>query len=306
MYKVALAVSTVCIMSANALWACGDDDTNNTTSGNTSTGGSTAADGGSRVSSNGGSGGATRGSTNAGTGATNGTAQTGTSGANTGSGGTAGRAQTANNAGSSGAGGTTQSASGGRGGAGGNAARAGNGGTGGNAASAGNGGTSGAQSGDAGALELTDAQIASVGVTANQGEVEQNMVALERAQGADARSFAQDMVTMHGAALQRETALAMTLQLTPEDNSVSRMLKQQSDTIVANLRAADQAQFDQIYLQSQVDVHQQVLTLIDSDLLPNAENAQLKAELTNMRATVAMHLEHVRALVSGSESGQQP
>ena len=158
-----------------------------------------------------------------------------------------------------------------------------------------------ANSENAGAIQLDDAQIASIAVTANQGEVEQNKVALERAQREDARAFAQDMVTMHSAALARATALAMTLKLTPEDNTISQTLRKESETIVANLKGVEQAEFDQMYLQSQVDVHQQVLTLIDTDLLSNVDAAQLRDELTAMRETVAMHLEHARALVSGSQ-----
>jgi putative membrane protein len=158
---------------------------------------------------------------------------------------------------------------------------------------------------DGSAVTLSDEEIASVALTANMGEVQQNMIALMRAQSADARNYAQDMVDMHSAALERETALATSIMLTPADNPIAVMLRSDSDRVVETLQSAPADEFDPIYLRSQVDVHQNVLNLIETVLQPSAQAEPLKQELTLMRETVSAHLERARGLAGGStgESG---
>jgi putative membrane protein len=150
------------------------------------------------------------------------------------------------------------------------------------------------------AAQLSDPEIASVSMTANMGEVQENQIAVTMAQRAEARDFAQDMVDMHNAALQREMSLGMSLMLTPADNAISQMLRSNAQMMVDTLQSTSADQFDAVYLQGQLDAHQMVLSLIDDTLLPSVQNDQLMNELTMMRSTVSMHLDRVRELVSGS------
>jgi hypothetical protein len=53
-------------------------------------------------------------------------------------------------------------------------------------------------------------------------------------------------------------------------------------------------------------MHTDALMLLDQVLIPSAQSAALKAELTTMRAAVAMHLANARSLQAtdgGSDSG---
>jgi putative membrane protein len=150
------------------------------------------------------------------------------------------------------------------------------------------------------AVRLTDAEIASVSMTANIGEIQQNMVGLMRATSDDARGFAQDMVDMHNAALEREKQLAMSMNVSPTENAVTQMLKSNSDQMVAMLQSASDDDFDNVYLRGQLDAHQMTLGLIDTTLLPSAQAQPMKDELAMMRSAVVMHLEHVRDL-AGSD-----
>jgi putative membrane protein len=194
--------------------------------------------------------------------------------------------------GSSGRGGT--GGTGGRAGAGG---AAGVGGRAGNAGSAGqNGGTGG--NADAG-VKLSDAEIAAVALTANAGEVEQGEIAVSAAQRESVRDFARMMVMMHSAAVDRETALFQMIMITPDDNDVSEQLESMSDATVAKLNAANASAFDMLYMSSQVAAHRMVLDLLDDVLLPNAMNAQLRAELTAMRGDVQRHLQLATDVLAG-------
>jgi putative membrane protein len=144
--------------------------------------------------------------------------------------------------------------------------------------------------------QLNDAQIAGVSLAANNGEVEQNMIATTKATTPDLRAFASDMVAMHTAASARETALAATLMVTPQDSPVTQMLQSMSQETVAMLNGLDGSEFDAVYVKSQVDAHEQVLMLVVGTLLPQAQAPELRDELTAMRETVMGHLDRARSL----------
>jgi putative membrane protein len=256
--------------------ACGDDDSSSDESSQSGYGGN----GGSGKAGSGGGGKSTR---------------AGTGGSKSGSGGSSvGAAGRTSSTGEGGSGGTATSnnESGGRGAAGRGTAAGGTsaGGQGGESAAAGSGGSP-AQA------VLTDAEIASVLSAANEGEVQQNTVALSKAEAPEARAFAQDLINMHQAAQTRLNTLLTSLNITAADNAVAQQLRAASLNIVTTLQDATGA-FDMTYLQSQIDVHIQVLNLIDQTLLPSAQNAQVRSELAVVRGEVAMHLARARSLAA--------
>ena len=266
------------------------------TGGMTARGGNRAEGGGGATSSSGtaagGSGGANSTATSAG--------GAGGTGGST-SGGAGGTSATAGAGGSAtgGAGGAVNGGSGGaaNGGAGGASNTAGAGG----ATAAGAGGsanTAGAGGSGVQMVTLTDAQIASVSLAANTGEVDQNTVGVARARNPQVRDFAQDMVTMHTAAIARETALAAAAMIIPADNEVTDTLQAMSRQIVANLQTSDGDEFDQMFINGQVQVHQQVLALINDTLLPQVDSEPLRNELRSMQTTVSQHLETARRLAA--------
>lgn len=68
-----------------------------------------------------------------------------------------------------------------------------------------------------------DAQIAAIVVTANQVDIDAGKFAQTRAQSADVKAFAQQMVTDHSAVNQQAADLAAKLKLKPEDNPPARV-----------------------------------------------------------------------------------
>ncbi len=143
---------------------------------------------------------------------------------------------------------------------------------------------------------LSDAEIMSVLNTANMGEISQGQIALQKAQNAQVRNFAQKMVTDHTNNYQKGQALGARLGVTPQNNDVSMKLKKDSDDVVMKLNKADMKNFDKEYMDSQVKVHKMVLKTIDDKLLPNAQNAELRNLLTQTRPAIAMHLQMAEQL----------
>lgn len=154
---------------------------------------------------------------------------------------------------------------------------------------------------------LTDAQVAAVADAANTGEIEQAKVAQKRAKDARVKKFAAMMVAHHSEAKQKQAKLLGKLKLKPEENPESTALTSEGTQLVETLKNVDAGSFDASYIASQVDAHQKVLTKLDAQLIPSAQNPELKASLEEFRPKVEAHLKEARdiqqALPARTSSG---
>jgi putative membrane protein len=150
----------------------------------------------------------------------------------------------------------------------------------------------------ASAQAITDAQIASIVVTANQVDVDAGQLAASTAKRADVKKFAQLMVSDHDAVNQQAVDLVTKLKVTPEDNDTSRSLKAGGEKNIATLKTLKGTAFDKAYIDHEVAYHQAVLDAVDKTLIPNAKNEQLKALLVKVRPAFVAHLEHARHIAS--------
>jgi predicted outer membrane protein len=248
-----------------------------------------------------------KGGSGAGKGGSAGTAGKGGSAGTAGKGGSAGTAGKGGSAGSAGAdeGGAPGMAGEGGAAAGATGTDAGAAGDGGSPA-AGAGGAAGAGApgmggagGEGGAAPLTDARVLHIVITANTGEVNVAQVAVTRATDPAVLSFAEEMVSEHGAAVTDANTLATEQTITPEDNPISQMLAAESAQAVTELTAVDAAEFDVAYMESQVAMHEDVLTLIETELLPAAENAALVEFIGDLQAHVEAHLLDAETTLDG-------
>ncbi|MEA2491334.1 MAG: putative rane protein, partial [Acidobacteriota bacterium] len=112
--------------------------------------------------------------------------------------------------------------------------------------------------------------VAGIVATANQGEIEQGQAASSKATSSDVRSFAQMMVTDHTAALTTARETFARAGVTPADNDTTRQLQATSARTVTNLSTYSGTAFDRTYMQSQVDLHQWLLTSLDTALIPSS------------------------------------
>ena len=141
---------------------------------------------------------------------------------------------------------------------------------------------------------VTDAQIASIVVTANQVDIDAGKVGKEMASSADVKKFAEQMITDHTGVNKQAVELVTKLKVTPEDNPTSQSLKAGGEKNVANLKTLKGAAFDKAYIDHEVVYHQQVLDAVDKTLIPDAKNAELKALLVKVRPAFVAHLEHAK------------
>jgi len=153
------------------------------------------------------------------------------------------------------------------------------------------------------AQQVTDAQIASIVVTANQVDIDAGKLAQERATNAEVKAFGTRMIADHEGVNKSAVALVTRLKVTPEDNPTSKSLKSGGDKHLATLKTLKGAAFDQAYIDHEVVYHQQVLDAVDKTLIPSAKNEELRALLVKVRPAFVAHLEHAKKIQASLKKG---
>jgi len=142
----------------------------------------------------------------------------------------------------------------------------------------------------------TDPQIAAIVVTANQVDIDAGKLALTNASSPDVKKFAQLMITDHTGVNKSATELVTKLHVTPESNPTSQSLQKGGDDNLAALKKLSGKAFDRAYVDHEVAYHQAVIDAVDTTLIPNAQNAELKALLVKVRPAFVAHLDHAKLL----------
>jgi len=148
------------------------------------------------------------------------------------------------------------------------------------------------------AQAVSDAQIASIVVTANQVDIDAGRLAAAQASSAEVRKFGQQMATDHTGVNEQATALVTRLKVTPSDNPTSQGLKAGGEKNIAALKNLTGAAFDKAYIDHEVAYHQAVLDAIDKTLIPSAQNTELKTLLVKVRPAFLAHLAHAKMIQS--------
>jgi putative membrane protein len=136
---------------------------------------------------------------------------------------------------------------------------------------------------------LNDEQLAAVLKAIHQGEIQEAQIAESKARSPDVKAFAQRMMRDHQQAMNKDMQLFSRLQITPSQNPISQQLQSDAQTHLANLQGLSGADFDRSYIDEQVRDHNSVLELLDR-AIPNVKNAELKADMQNLRSMIAAHL----------------
>ena len=147
---------------------------------------------------------------------------------------------------------------------------------------------------------VTDAQIASIVVTANQVDIDAGKLAVSRSSDGEVKAFANLMITDHTSVNKSASDVVSRLKVTPQDNPTSQSLKSAGDKNLAQLKTLKGAAFDKAYIDHEVAYHQQVIDALDKTLIPGATNEELKALLIKVRPAFVAHLEHAKRLQSST------
>ena len=148
------------------------------------------------------------------------------------------------------------------------------------------------------AAKPTDPQIAHIAYTAGKIDIEAAQQALNKS----VRAFAQRMIGDHTAVNDQALALVKRLNVTPEDNPTSQNLTQEAEAARNKLASLSGAAFDKAYIDNEVAYHKTVNTALSDTLIPDAQNADLKALLQKGLTLFQAHQRHAEQLASQLQS----
>jgi predicted outer membrane protein len=138
--------------------------------------------------------------------------------------------------------------------------------------------------------DTATANIASVVRSANEGEIQQAKLALQRGRDAEVSSFAERMVDVHETSNDDLDQVLADLSIDQEPNRTAAALAADAIRGYTELNVARAGDFDREYMLLQVQMHAEVLQIADAaeELTPEAN---VRAFLTDLRITVEAHLD---------------
>jgi putative membrane protein len=145
----------------------------------------------------------------------------------------------------------------------------------------------------------TDPQIAHIAYTAGNIDIAAGKQALAKTHNKAVRAFAQQMVRDHTAVNNKALALVKKLHVTPQDNPTSQSLTKGAAAERAKLAKMSGAAFDREYINNEVAYHKTVNGALESTLIPNAKNGELKSLLQTGLTLFKEHQAHAEQVAKG-------
>jgi putative membrane protein len=145
---------------------------------------------------------------------------------------------------------------------------------------------------------VADANTVAILLATSNVDLAYARVADSRRVHRDVKAFAKRMTTDHTKLNETLTRLIKRLDITPREDDVTRLLREQSNARRDTLRTFDGREFDSAYVANEVRYHQEILTAIDRVFLPSAQNPALRDYVTTLRPVITAHLAHAERLQS--------
>jgi putative membrane protein len=138
---------------------------------------------------------------------------------------------------------------------------------------------------------VPDANTAAILLASHNVVLAAARVAATRAQNRDVKLLARNLVTDHTTMSATLSRLLASAELTPRDDEVTRLLRDQSAARRDTLRTLSGRTFDSAYVDNEVRYHRELLVAIDRVFVPSVRNARLRDYVSSMRPTIASHLD---------------
>jgi putative membrane protein len=145
---------------------------------------------------------------------------------------------------------------------------------------------------------MNDLEIAHSAYTAGTIDIRYAHLALAISEEPSVREFAATMIRDHGAVNDAALALVQELNVTPQDNDLSRALVNGAAQKRAELRGLDGKAFDCVYAQNELAYHQLVNQTVEGNFIPAATVPQLKTLLSEALTTFKVHQGHAEQMVA--------
>lgn len=151
--------------------------------------------------------------------------------------------------------------------------------------------------------DMNDLEIAHTAYTAGLLDIRYAHLALALSENDSVREFARTMIRDHSAVNDEAVVLVTKLEVTPQDNDLSRALVEGAVQKRAELRGLDGKAFDCAYARNELGYHQLVNDTVENRFIPSATVPALKELLTDALVTFKAHEQHARHMVAGLNCG---
>lgn len=139
--------------------------------------------------------------------------------------------------------------------------------------------------------QLDDSQIINIMMTVDKGELSAVQEATKRKLPASIDLYAKYLIQQHQQNLEELSLLAKQLNMQPKVSVISTSMVASGQNEIKALNELQGNAFDKAFIDSIVKGHKEGLDLIDTKLLPQTKNPQLKAFVEKFRSMVLEHLE---------------
>jgi putative membrane protein len=139
-------------------------------------------------------------------------------------------------------------------------------------------------------VRVADANTAAILLTSHNAVLAAARLAATRAQNRDVKLLSRNLVTDHTAMSATLSRLLASADITPREDDVSRLLRDQAAARRDTLRDLTGTPFDSAYVESEVRFHEDLLVAIDRVFIPSARNARLREYVSTMKPTISAHL----------------
>lgn len=142
--------------------------------------------------------------------------------------------------------------------------------------------------------DLNDAQIITILIAANHADIAAGKLAKFKSADQEVYFFAERMVMDHGANLDAIATYMKRKKIKLQENPASLEYEEYGKENIAHLKPLRRVAFFKAYIDKEVEFHGKVLSAIDSLLIPNAKNIELKWLLEKVRPAFKSHLHHAK------------
>ena len=140
--------------------------------------------------------------------------------------------------------------------------------------------------------KLTEGEVASIALVANYVSINYGKIAKAKSTNKVVLRFAETMINDHMNLISSATAINSKLAVAPKDNAISQKLLNDAAKITKELRSKSGRAFDKAYIENEIAYHKFVIKRIETELIPETTNAEMRTLLENILSSFKSHLQY--------------
>ena len=146
---------------------------------------------------------------------------------------------------------------------------------------------------------MNDLEFAHIAYTADVIDIRYAHLALALSDNPDIHEFANTMIRDHTAVNEAALGLLEKLGARAQENAFSQTLNKNAEDIIDGFVKLRGAEFDAAYAKNELAYHQAVNDLVENTMIPNIDNAEVKALFEQGLEIFKAHEKHAEMMVKG-------